>query len=52
MLDEQPDSIPALDIVVDDMELRGRKLGRVEVDAVNRGSRPGAVAKEWHLNRN
>ncbi len=51
MLDEQPDSIPALDIVVDDMELRGRKLGRVEVDAVNRGSRPGAVAKEWHLNK-
>jgi uncharacterized protein YhdP len=51
MLDEQPASIPALDIVVEDMELRGRKLGRVEIDAVNRlGAAEGGV-REWHLNK-
>ncbi len=54
ILDRQPDSIPALDIVVDDFDLRGRKLGRVEIDAVNRG--PGTVAREggvreWRLNK-
>jgi len=54
LLNEQPASIPALDIVVDDLELKGKKLGRVEVDAVNRGG--GAVAREggvreWRLNR-
>ena len=54
LLDEQPASIPALDIVVDDFELRGRKLGRLEIDAVNRGAgavqREGGV-REWRLNK-
>ena len=54
LLDEQPATIPALDIVVDDLELRGRKLGRVEIEAVNRGaavvSRDGGV-REWRLNK-
>jgi len=52
LLDAQPGSIPALDIVVDDLELRGRKLGRVEIEAVNRAvaARDG-VAREWRLNR-
>jgi len=45
LLDEQPSSIPALDVVVDDFELRGKRLGRLEIDAVNRG------ASEWRLNR-
>ncbi len=45
LLDEQPASIPALDIVVEDFELRGRKLGRLEIDAVNRGG------SEWRLNK-
>ncbi len=54
LLDEQPNSIPALDIVVDDFELRGKNLGRLEIDAVNRGA--GAVAREgglreWRLNK-
>ncbi len=53
ILDEQPTSIPALDVVVDDFELRGKKLGRVEMEAVNLAS--GAVsrdmAREWRLNR-
>jgi uncharacterized protein YhdP len=31
LLDKQPALIPALDIVVDDFELRGKKLGRVEI---------------------
>ena len=46
-LDEQPASIPALDIVVEDMELRGKKLGRVEIDAVNLG----AAASAWCVMR-
>ena len=54
LLDQQPASIPALDIVVDDLELRGRKLGRVEIEAINRGSvallREGG-AREWRLNK-
>ncbi|HZY17116.1 MAG TPA: YhdP family protein [Ramlibacter sp.] len=54
LLDEQPGSIPALDVVVEDFELRGRRLGRLEIDAVNRGA--GVVAREggireWRLNR-
>lgn len=48
LLQEQPESIPALDIVVDDFELRGKRLGRVEVQAVNR--RAGS-AREWRLNK-
>jgi len=52
LLEEQPISIPALDIVVDDMELRGKRLGRVEIEAVNRGAaRRDAGAREWRLNK-
>ena len=53
LLDEPPASIPALDIVVDDLALRGRKLGRLEIDAVNRGASavPGAGVRDWHLNK-
>jgi len=54
LLEQQPGSIPALDVIVDDFELKGRKLGKLEIDAVNRGA--GAVAREggireWRLNR-
>ena len=52
VLDEQPSSIPALDIVVEDMELRGRKLGRIEIDAVNRSAvASGSGVREWRLNK-
>ena len=53
ILDEQPTSIPALDVVVEDFELRGKKLGRVEMDAVNlaSGATSRDVAREWRLNR-
>lgn len=47
-LDQQPSSIPALDIVVEDLELRGRRMGRVELEAINRDS--GGV-REWRLSR-
>ena len=54
LLDEQPATVPALDIVVDDLELRGKRLGRVEIEAVNRGAaavaRDGGV-REWRLNK-
>ncbi len=43
-----PASVPALDIVVDDFELRGRKFGRVEIEAVNRSTRTGPG---WHLDK-
>jgi uncharacterized protein (TIGR02099 family) len=52
LLEEQPVSIPALDIIVDDMELRGKHLGRVEIEAVNRNApSQGAAAREWRLNK-
>ncbi|MEO6292859.1 MAG: AsmA-like C-terminal region-containing protein, partial [Burkholderiaceae bacterium] len=54
LLDEQPTSIPALDLVVEDFELKGRKFGRVEVEAINQaigGSRGFAGGREWRLNR-
>ncbi len=54
ILDQQPANIPALDIIVDDLELRGRKLGRIEIDAVNRGAFSAArdnSPREWRLNK-
>ncbi len=54
LLDEQPASIPALDVVVDDFELRGKRLGRLEVEAINRGAGAAARdggAREWRLNK-
>lgn len=54
LLNEQPASIPALDIVVEDFELRGKRLGRLEVEAINRSAaavaREGGV-REWRLNK-
>lgn len=54
LLNEQPATIPALDIVVDDFELRGKRLGRVEIEAINRSAgalAPQAAAREWRLNK-
>ena len=48
LLVEQPASIPALDIVVDDFELQGKKLGRLEVEAMNQMA---ASQREWRLRR-
>jgi uncharacterized protein (TIGR02099 family) len=54
LLEQQTGNIPALDVVVDEFELKGRRLGRLEIDAVNRGA--GTVAREggireWRLNK-
>jgi len=46
LLDKQPRSVPALDIVVEDFELRGKRLGRLEIDAQQQSE-----ARDWKLNR-
>ncbi|MEP7297759.1 MAG: YhdP family protein [Burkholderiales bacterium] len=48
LLDQQPATLPALDVVVEDFELRGKHLGRVEIDAVNR---VGVQGREWQLTK-
>jgi uncharacterized protein (TIGR02099 family) len=46
LLAEAPATVPpALDIVIDNFELRGKKLGRVELEGAGRG------AREWRLNK-
>jgi uncharacterized protein (TIGR02099 family) len=55
ILNEQPASIPALDIAVENFVLRGKSLGRLEVQAINRsagtsGTQEGG-AREWRLNK-
>lgn len=49
LLDEPPGNLPALDIVVEDFELRGRKLGRLEIEAQNRGGE--GAQREWRLGK-
>ena len=51
LLDAQPATIPALDIVVDDFELRGRRLGRLEIEATNRAASNRDGAREWQLGK-
>jgi uncharacterized protein (TIGR02099 family) len=46
---QPPRSVPALDIAVDDLALGERRLGRVEVQAVNRGG--AGRASVWQLTR-
>ncbi|WP_428421502.1 YhdP family protein [Methylibium sp.] len=47
-----PASVPALDIVVDDFELRGKRLGRVEIEAQNRVAEgAGEPVREWRLGK-
>jgi uncharacterized protein YhdP len=49
--DPRPGSLPTLDLVVDELELRGKKLGRLEVEAHN--LQPGArePGREWQISR-
>ena len=49
LLDEQPGNLPSLDIVVQDFELRGRKLGRLEIEAQNRTLE--SAQREWRLGK-
>ncbi len=53
LLEDSPVSIPALDIVVDELELRGKKMGRVEIEAVNADASPNKQpqGREWRLNK-
>ena len=51
LLDEQPANIPALDIVVDELELRGKKLGRIEIDAINQAGQAAGNVREWRLRK-
>ncbi|MFM8898427.1 MAG: YhdP family protein, partial [Burkholderiales bacterium] len=45
-------SVPALDVVVDDFELRGKRLGRLEVEAVNTAnSTTTRGGFDWKLQR-
>ena len=46
LLEQHPSSLPALDIVIDDFELRGKHLGRLEVDAQLLGA-----TREWRLTK-
>ncbi len=46
--DTGPSRLPALDIVVEDFELGGRKLGRLELQASGRA--PG-LSRDWKLDR-
>ena len=48
---QSPASVPALDIVIDDFELRGRRLGRLQVMAANRPLPGAAGLREWQLDR-
>jgi uncharacterized protein (TIGR02099 family) len=53
LLDTPPTHLPALDIVVEDLELRGKKLGRVEIEAINteQSKTPSKTASEWQLSK-
>jgi uncharacterized protein YhdP len=53
LLDTAPSNLPALDIVIEALELRDKKLGRVEIEAVNselqkNQSKP---SREWQLSK-
>jgi len=51
LLAQPPLSVPALDVVVDAFELRGKSLGRLQVQAVNRTLPGRAGAGEWQLDK-
>ncbi len=51
MLEAPPASMPALDIEISDLELRGKKLGRVDIEAINTEPRAAAAAREWQLKK-
>jgi uncharacterized protein (TIGR02099 family) len=53
LLEDSPVDIPALDIVVEDLELRGKKMGRVEIEAINTDpTMPrNSTGREWRLQK-
>ena len=48
LLDQQPATLPALDVIVDDVDLHGKDLGRVEIEALNRSTPQG---RDWQLSK-
>jgi uncharacterized protein (TIGR02099 family) len=53
LLEAPPTKLPALDIVIDALELRGTPFGRVEIEAVNQDSSPSRLSAgpEWQLKK-
>jgi uncharacterized protein (TIGR02099 family) len=53
LLAAPPAQLPALDIVIEQLELRGKKLGRIEIEAVNNARSPSRAQSghEWQLNK-
>ncbi len=52
MLETPPSSMPALDIQIEDLVLRGKALGRVEIEATNQEMRtPRGGNREWQLQK-
>lgn len=53
LLAAPPVSLPALDIVVDALELRGKPLGRIEIEAINtdKDLAHTPAAREWQLKK-
>ena len=49
LLEQPTASVPSLDIAVDEFTVAGRNLGRVEVEAINRGG--PLRGSEWRLTR-
>ena len=49
---QQPEAMPAIDLVIERLRLDGRELGRLEVQAANRVATQGPQAgvSEWRLN--
>ena len=50
IMEAPPLSMPALDIQIDELELRGKRLGRVEIEATNPDTRSGR-GREWLLQK-
>ena len=52
MMEAPPSSMPALDVQIEDLVLRGKKLGRIEIEALNADSRATrSGSREWQLSK-
>lgn len=52
MMESAPTGMPALDIRIDELVLRGKSLGKVEIEATNVEQRgPRALLREWQIRK-
>lgn len=52
MMEAPPSTMPALDIQIEELQLRGRSLGRVEIEASNQDLRaPRSGGRDWQLQK-